>query len=87
MLEAWAYIAEANIDAADGVLDAIDREASVLATQPLMGRPREELMKGVRSWPTSTPYILFYQVDPDGITIVRVLHHARDIQAVDWLVD
>lgn len=86
LLEAWTYIAEENMDAADGVLDAIEREATLLATQPNMGRARDELIRGIRSWPTSTPYILFYQAEPDGITIIRVLHHARDIQVTDLFV-
>jgi len=84
LLEAWAYIAEHNLDAADGVLDAIEREALLLATQPLMGRTRPELGAGLRSWPTETPYILFYETDADGITIIRALHHARDVQTTDF---
>jgi toxin ParE1/3/4 len=84
LLEAWSYIAEHNLDAADGVLDTIEREALLLATQPFMGRARTELGTGLRSWPTETPYILFYETDADGITIIRVLHHARDIQTTDF---
>lgn len=80
LLEAWLFIAEENPDAADHVLDAIEREARVLATQPLMGRARPELAEGVRSWPTSTPYILYYAVAADGIAVLRILHHARDVQ-------
>ena len=82
LLDAWAYIAEENLDAADHVLDTIDRESQALLTQPLMGRQRPELGRGVRSWPTSTPYILFYLVKGGDITVLRVLHHARDIQHV-----
>ena len=52
----------------------------------MMGRARNELARGIRSWPTSTPYILFYEVDEQGILILRVLHHARDIQATDFSV-
>lgn len=85
LLEVWTYIAEENMDAADGVLDAIERDATLLATQPMMGRARNELVRGIRSWPTSTPYILFYEADLQGIVIVRVLHHARDIQTTDFL--
>ena len=84
MLEAWLFIAEENLTAADGVLDAIEREAAILVTQPLMGRARPELAEGVRSWPTSTPYILFYLVDEVGITVIRVLHHARDVQQIEF---
>ena len=82
LLEAWLFIAEENLNAADRVLDTIEQEAKTLATQPLMGRNRPDLAEGIRSWPTSTPYILFYLAEPDGITVVRVLHHARDVQKV-----
>ena len=84
LLEAWTYIAEHNLDAADGVLDAIEREALLLATQPLMGRSRPELSAGLRSWPTQTPYILFYETDAQGIVIIRALHHTRDVQVSDF---
>ena len=80
LLEAWLFIAEDNLSAADQVLDNIEREANMLATQPLMGRTRPELADGVRSWPTSTAYILFYLVDKKGVVVIRVLHHARDIK-------
>ena len=80
LLEAWLYIAKEDQQAADGVLDVIDREARTLLLQPLMGRARPELAAGVRSWPTSTPYILFYVANTQGITVVRVLHHARDVR-------
>jgi len=80
LLEAWLYIAEENQQAADRMLDAIEKEAHTLSLQPLMGRARPELVDRLRSWPTSTPYILFYLADGDGITVLRVLHHARDVR-------
>lgn len=83
LLEAWLFVAEENIDAADLMLDKINESIHLLAQQPLMGRERPELRAGLRSWPTSTPYILYYTLDPDSLTIIRVLHHARDIQSVD----
>ena len=80
LLEAWLFIAEENTTAADLVLDTIERESEALSLQPLMGRARPELAEGVRSWPTSTLYSLFYLADDQGITVLRVLHHARDVQ-------
>lgn len=77
LLEAWLFIAEENLNAADRVLDTIEQEAKVL---PLMGRTRPDLTEDIRSWPTSTSYILFYVAEADGITVIRVLHHARDVQ-------
>ncbi len=82
LLEAWLYVAEDSIEAADRITDQLDAEARTLLMQPKMGRARDELAAGLRSWPTSTPYILFYFVDAEGITIARVLHHARDVPAI-----
>lgn len=79
LLEAWLFVAEENISAADRLLETIEQEAKVLSLQPKMGRARPELGKEVRSWPTSTPYILFYQLSPSTLTVLRVLHHARDV--------
>lgn len=84
LLEAWLFVAEANVAAADRMLDAIERESVALLEQPLMGKARPELAKGLRSWQTATPYVLFYLVDGGGITIVRVLHHARDAERFEF---
>ncbi len=81
LLELWLTIAEDNLVAADKSLDSIQSAVSLLAAQPEMGRVRPELADGLRSFPTRTPYIIFYVSDEDGLLIVRVLHHARDIDA------
>jgi len=82
LLEAWLFIAEESVVSADDLVDAIHQEVKILSLQPLMGRVRPELAEGVRSWSTSTRYILFYVPAVNGITILRVLHHARDIPNV-----
>ena len=85
LLETWLYIAAENVDAADRLLDLIESDTRMLLAQPKIGRTRDELAVGLRSWPTSTPYILFYFADDNGITIARGLHHARDLPAIwNW---
>ncbi|MBI2286877.1 MAG: type II toxin-antitoxin system RelE/ParE family toxin [Nitrosomonadales bacterium] len=79
LLELWLNIAEENPVAADESLDSIQATVSLLGTQPEMGRARPELADGLRSFPTRTPYIIFYVPDGDDLLVVRVLHHARDI--------
>jgi len=81
LLALWLYIAEENLVAADESLDSIQATVSLLASQPEMGRSRPELADGLRSFPTRTPYIIFYLPNEDGLLVVRVLHHARDIDA------
>jgi toxin ParE1/3/4 len=81
LLELWLTIAEENPAAADESLDSIQATVSLLGSQPEMGRARPELSDGLRSFPTRTPYLIFYLSKDDGLLVVRVLHHARDIGA------
>ncbi len=81
LLDIWLSIAEENLVAADESMDSIQKAVSLLASQPEMGRSRPELSDGLRSLPTSTPYIIFYLSSGDGLLVVRVLHHARDVGA------
>ncbi len=75
----WLNIAEENQVAADESLDVIQAEVSLFATQPEMEIARPELADGLRSIPTRTPYIIFYVANEEGLLVVRVLHHSRDI--------
>ena len=81
ILEIWDYIADDSLAAADRWVDHLDKQFRVLATQPMMGRARDELAPGVRSVPFGR-YVVFYVPLDDGIDVVRVLHGARDIDAV-----
>lgn len=83
LIEAWMFVAEENLNAADQMLETINEGINLLAQQPLMGRERPELRAGLRSWPTSTPYILYYAPGSESLTLIRVLHYARDIQSID----
>ncbi len=81
LLELWLNIAEENLVAADESLDVIQADVSILSSQPELGRARPELADGLRSFPTRTRYIIFYMPCDDHLLVVRVLHHARDIDA------
>ncbi len=81
ILEIWDYIAEDTFAAADRWVDQLDEKLRLLAIQPLMGRTRDELERGVRSFPFGR-YVIFYMPTDVGIDVVRVLHGARDIDAV-----
>ena len=43
LFEIWSYIAEDNVDAANGVEEAIYSACALLAEAPLAGRVREDL--------------------------------------------
>jgi toxin ParE1/3/4 len=81
LLEIWTFISEESFEAADRVLDVIEKETQTLSLQPLMGRARPELHPDIRCWPTSASYNLYYTVDKVRLTVVRVLHQARDINS------
>jgi toxin ParE1/3/4 len=84
LLGAWLYIAEDNPAAADKALDTLEQEAKLLLLQPLMGRARPALGSAVGSWPSATPYVLFDEVDESELTVLRVLHHARDVRPASF---
>ena len=80
ILEIWDYIAEDSMVEADLWVDRLDEKFALWATQPMMGRSRDELTPGVRSLAFGR-YVVFYEPLPDGIDVVRVLHSSRDIDA------
>jgi len=81
LTEIWNYISDDSEQRADGFIDLLDRKINMLARRPNIGRIRDELAEGLRSFPVDR-YIIFYCSIPKGIEIVRVLHGARDINTV-----
>ena len=80
ILDIWDHIAEDSVEQADRWVDKLDTKFKLIATQPLMGRARDELAADLRSFPFAR-YVIFYEPIEDGIDVVRVLHSARDIDA------
>lgn len=78
LTDIWFHIALDNPDAADALIDRIERQATLLAKNPELGRLRPELLEDLRSFPIGN-YCLFYRPEPGGIELVRVLHGARDM--------
>lgn len=75
------YVAEMRgFDAADNLLDLLNQKCRMLADYPGMGRLREELAAGIRSFPAKD-YLIFYRQIESGIEIVRVLSGYRDLEA------
>ena len=78
----WEYIAQDNLPAADSLINRIEAAFDMLAQRPMIGRARDELRHGLRSFPTGN-YIIFYMPVSDGIEVVRVMHGRRDIDGDD----
>ncbi|TAE79001.1 MAG: type II toxin-antitoxin system RelE/ParE family toxin [Verrucomicrobia bacterium] len=77
ILEIWDFIADDSFLEADRWVDRLDEKLSLWATQPLIGRPRDELASGLRSMPFGR-YVVYFMPMHDGIDVVRVLHSTRD---------
>jgi toxin ParE1/3/4 len=84
LAELWSHIAEDSEANADRFLDKLEGKLALLATQPRMGRQRDELMPGLQSFPYAR-YVVFFMAVPDGIDVVRVLHSARDISPEEFV--
>ncbi len=74
----WDRISEDNPGAADAFIDHIDARFEMLARNPHAGRQRDELGYGIRSVVLGD-YVIFYRITTPDITIMRVVHGARDI--------
>lgn len=77
----WNYIAResGNAAAADGVIDSITERFYLLAQFPYMGRARDDLRPGLRSFPVGQ-YVIIYTIDDEDVQILHVFHGRRDIE-------
>ncbi len=81
LAEIWEFIAADNPPQADAFIDLIDAKFQNLPRHPDAGRRCDELLGGLRSLPVGRYLISYLQAD-DCLRIVRVLHGARDVEAV-----
>ena len=81
MEQLWAQIAEDSARAADAFVGRIFDACERLASNPALGRARDELRPGVRSIPVSH-YVVLYRVDPGALQVLRVVSGYRDLDAV-----
>jgi len=78
LVEIISYISQDNPPAAYRWLQSLNAELDTLLRFPGLGRPREELRPNLRSLPFGN-YMIYYAPTDDGITLIRVVHGARDI--------
>jgi toxin ParE1/3/4 len=76
----WNYIARegGNAAAADSIIDAITERFYLLAQYPRMGRARDDLRSGLRSFPVGQ-YVIIYLIDDEDVQILHVFHGHQDI--------
>lgn len=73
----YRFLASQNAEAARKAVKAIRDGVKVLALQPGMGRPAEELVPEFREWLVDfghSGYIVLYRFEADSVTILAVRH-------------
>ena len=84
LVEHYVHLAEnASLETAERFLDNVRVSLDVLADQPLIGAPltsRHPSLAGMRLWRVKgfDNVLIFYVPRARGVTVVRVLHGARD---------
>ncbi|MDF0673279.1 MAG: type II toxin-antitoxin system RelE/ParE family toxin [Nitrospira sp.] len=84
LVEQFVYLAEeAGLDMAERFLTCAEASFNDLARQPMIGAQltlRHPDLATMRKWHIKgfENYLIFYIPHSDGVTIVRVLHAARD---------
>jgi toxin ParE1/3/4 len=68
---------EWGIDQAETYVQQIRNSASIIANNPLVGRDCSEIRRRYRKYPTGS-HVLFYHLDDNTVTIVRILHQRMD---------
>ena len=76
----WLYVAgeSGSIENADRIIDTLTDRFWLLAQHPHIGRHRDDLRSGLRSFPVGD-YAILYRIDDEDVLILHVLHGARDI--------
>ncbi|MBD2607247.1 type II toxin-antitoxin system RelE/ParE family toxin [Scytonema hofmannii FACHB-248] len=81
LLEIWRYIAQNNIEAADRLLEKIDRKCQLLADSPRAGVKRDDLATGLLCL-IEGKYLIFYRITDETVEILRILHGAQNLKAI-----
>lgn len=81
LTEILEYIAADNREAALGMHEDFLACFDFISKSPKGGRTRDDLETGLRSHPKGS-YIVFYRIAEQRVEIARVLHAARDIDAI-----
>lgn len=75
----WLYLRQKDDLLADQQIAQILNKFPLLSRFPDLGRRRDELGNGLRSF-SIHPYVVFYRKNNDQIEIIRILHQSRDVK-------
>ena len=82
LLEIWHYLAPRSVESANQVTDAIEAAIRDLRDFPGKGHGRRDVRdQALRFWAVYS-YVIAYRYDDDSLTVVRIVHGARDFKRV-----
>lgn len=84
VVDIWLYIAGENSPVvADAMLARIYSALDILATTPMIGRKRNDLIGAPRGFAVR-PFTIIYEPlsERDGILVWRIVHGARDLRRI-----
>jgi plasmid stabilization system protein ParE len=81
--EIWQYVAhDSSVAAADKLEDELHEAMLRLAEMPGMGHLREDLADEPMLFFPVHRFLIIYRPDIEPLQVIRVLHGARDVQAI-----
>jgi plasmid stabilization system protein ParE len=82
LVELWFFVAgERSIETADRLDDSITVRFLLLSKHPRVGRSRDDLRAGIRSFPVGN-YVVLYRIEGNDVLIQRVVRGSRDLEAL-----
>ena len=81
LLGLWLHIAADDQDTATRILQSIDAKCRFLAANAKAGPARPDIAPDMR-YAVVGSYLVLYREIPGGIEVVRVLHGARNLEAL-----
>jgi toxin ParE1/3/4 len=79
LIQIWRYVANDNPTAATRLLERIDARVSSLEHHPFLGEHQPKFGNNTRRLIEGN-YLIYYDVLPDAVHVLRVFHAARKIE-------
>jgi toxin ParE1/3/4 len=79
----WYYMARESGEAeiADHLVESIAARFALLVSFPQLGRRRDDLRPGLRSFPVGE-YLILYRIEEADVLVLHVTHGHRDSEAL-----
>ena len=81
LIRIWRYVAEDSPEAATRLLKQIDSRVQALGRNPFVGERQSQFGERTRRIIQGN-YLVFYDVLPDAVHVLRVFHGARKLDTL-----